>query len=284
MCAVTLLTGRDAEILYHRHGEGPPVVLVQGVGVVGEGWRPQVEELAPAFSLITFDNRGMGGSSRGRALSVEAMAEDVLAIMDAEGVETAHVAGHSMGGLIAQQVALAAPGRVRSLALLCTFATGAQGARITPDILWTGIRTRVGTRRMRRQAFLELVMPEALLVQQDCDVLAERLRPLFGHDLADQPPVVMAQLAAMKRYDARSRLSGLPKTPTLIVSAALDRIARPTFGRELAACIPGAQFVEVEGAAHGLPIHAAAVVNAFLRDHWTRAETARLSASVPPVA
>jgi 3-oxoadipate enol-lactonase len=79
--------------------------------------------------------------------------------MAAAGWESVHLAGHSMGGLTALLAALTAPSRIRSLSLLCTFADGRVPTALTPSMIWTGIRTRIGTRRMRRQAFLEMVVP-----------------------------------------------------------------------------------------------------------------------------
>ena len=256
-------------------GRGPAVLLLQGVGLVGEGWRPQVDGLRDRFTLVSPDNRGIGGSTilDGR-LSIDAMAADALAIMDALGAERFHVAGHSMGGVIAQALALQVPGRVKSLALLCTFARGKQGATLTPAMLVTALRMQIGTRPMRRNAFLEVVMPPEYLRQVDRAALAETLRPLFGHDLAEQPPIAMKQLRAMSRFDARGRLATLGRIPTLVVSAAGDRIARPAFGRELAAAIPSARYVEVEAAGHGVTIQRAAEINGLLAGHFERAEPA----------
>ena len=154
------------------------------------------------------------------------MAEDALAIMDAEKIERFHVVGHSMGGVIAQALALRAPERVCSLALLCTFARGSDGSKVTLPMLMTALRMRIGTRAMRRNAFLELIMPERYLREVDRAALAARLAPLFGHDLAEQPSIVMKQLRAMSAYDAGASLSRLAHIPTLVVSAAEDRIAR----------------------------------------------------------
>lgn len=261
-----------ARVSYSRAGRGPAVLLLQGVGLIGEGWRPQVAGLRDRFDLVTLDNRGIGGSVLGDdPLTVEAMAADALAVMDAERLDRFHLAGHSLGGLIAQQVALLAPARVRSLALLCTFTQGKEGARLTPSTLLTGVRTRLGTRRMRRQAFLELVMPAAFLNTVDRDALAARLEPLFGHDLGDQPPIVMKQLRAMSRFDPTSRLSALSSIPTLVVSAELDRIALPRYGRALAAAIAGARFVEIPDAGHGVTIHRAAEINSLLASHFSAA-------------
>jgi pimeloyl-ACP methyl ester carboxylesterase len=259
-------------LCYRVEGDGPPVLLIQGAGIVGDGWRPQAEGLRDRYTLITFDNRGSGGSSLGSGpLSIEAMAGDALALMDAVGMARVHVAGHSMGGLIAQEIALTRPERVVSLALLCTFARGRQASAMSLEMLLTAFRMRIGSRAMRRNAFLELVMPHDYLDACDRTALAEQLRPLFGRDLADQPSIVMKQLRAMSRYDAGPRLQTLGSIPTLVVSATHDRIARVAYGRELARAIPGAAYVEVPDAGHGVTIQRAAHINDLLAAHLSRA-------------
>jgi pimeloyl-ACP methyl ester carboxylesterase len=190
-----------AVISYARAGSGPPVLLVQGVGVVGNGWKPQVDGLSDRFTLLSFDNRGIGASPFQGKPSIEAMAADALAIADAEGVERFHVAGAYLKGI-------------------------------------------------------------------DREQLAENLAPLFGRDLAEQPPIVMAQVRAMSRFDASARLAELSPIPTLVVSAAEDRIAKPEYGRALAAAIPGARYVEIPAAGHGVPIQLARNVNEILAEHW----------------
>jgi pimeloyl-ACP methyl ester carboxylesterase len=259
-----------ARLSYTRTGDGPAVLFVQGVGIVGEGWRPQIEVLKKDFTCVSFDNRGIGGSSilGPHPLSVEAMAEDALAILDGERIDRFHLVGHSLGGVVAQEIALRVPARVRSLSLLCTFARGKQGARLTWDIVVAGLKTKLGTRKMRRKAFLELVMPAKHLAElSDVDAYAMELAPLFGHDLADQPAIAMKQLSALGRYDAVDRLSALT-VPTLVVAATHDRIALPAFGQELAKAIPDAKYVEVEDAGHGVPIHRPELVNDLLRRHF----------------
>jgi aminoacrylate hydrolase len=257
-----------ARIVYERTGTGPPVILVQGVGVIGRGWTPQVAALSGDHTVITIDNRGIGESTAGRtALSIEAMAADVLAVADAEGIERFHLAGHSMGGVIAQHIALSARSRVLTLALLCTFLRGRQGATMSAGLLLTALRSRIGTRRMRRHAFLEIILPPAYLAGRERDVVCRELEILFGRDLADSPAILMQQLRAMSRFDASARLGALAGLPTLVVSASQDRIARPEYGRALASAIPGAVYVEVPGAGHAVPIHAAAAVNDVLARH-----------------
>jgi pimeloyl-ACP methyl ester carboxylesterase len=267
-----LLNLEGARLNYSRTGSGPGVLLVQGVGIVGEGWRPQIDALSASYTVIAFDNRGIGASTTdSRSLSIEQMALDALAIMDHEGIDRFHVVGHSMGGLIAIEIALRVPRRIYSLGLLCTFPDGPSATRLRWDTLVSGIRTRVGTRAMRRRAFLELVMPRELLLRSNDAALAGRLRPLFGRDLADNPPIIMRQLRAMSRYDTSPRLGELASIPTLVVSAMQDRISVPANGRRLAALIPGSALVELPNAAHGVPIHSPSVTNDLLEGLFERA-------------
>ena len=261
-------SSHGATIHYTTSGAGPAVLLIQGVGAIGRAWQPQIDALASSRTVLAFDNRGIGDSSPGMApLSIEAMAADALAVADAMGTTTFDVVGHSMGGVIAQEVALSAPSRVRSLSLLCTFARGAQGARLSWDLLVAGLRSRLGPRSARRRAFVELVMTREYLARVDRSALDATLSDLFGRDLADQPAIVMPQLTAMARYDALDRLPSLAPIPTLVVSATHDRIALPAFGRQLAAAIPGARYVEIADAGHAVPIQCADRVNALLAGH-----------------
>ncbi|MCY1045673.1 alpha/beta fold hydrolase [Corallococcus sp. bb12-1] len=271
---------RGCTLSWFVEGDGPPVVMIQGVGIGAEGWRPQVEGLASRFCCLCLDNRGFGASQPlGEPLTVELMAEDVLALMDAQGWASAHVVGHSLGGLVALYVAHRARERVRSLALLCTFASGAVPTRLTPRMLAMGLRTRLGTRRMRRHAFLRMVLAPEELARADPDALAQQLAPLFGHDLADQPPVALRQFQAMGRADATPFLGALTGLPTLVVSATHDPIAPPSAGQALAAGVPGARYVEVPNASHGVTLRFAERINALLREHLDRAEASRQAGS-----
>ena len=261
-----------SQIHYGRAGSGPAVLLIQGAGIIGDGWRPQIRDLARDFTVLWFDNRGMGQSPMGPGpLTIEAMASDAAAILDAEQIGRCHVVGHSVGGLIAQALALDDRRRVASLALLCTFVTGRDASAMSWEMFVLALRTRIGTRAMRRRAFLDMILPDAFIRSVDHRTLAAELAPLIGHDLADQPSIVMKQLGAMSRYDARPRLHELSGLPTLVASAELDRIASVRSGRALAQAIPGARYVEWKGMAHAVPLQAPAMVNALLRDHLLRA-------------
>lgn len=269
MTAITV-EHRGCTLVGELRGDGPAaVVLIQGVGVHGAGWTPQVDVLAKRFRCLTFDNRGMARSQPlgGRPLTVEQMADDAAALMDAAGIDSAHVIGHSLGGLIALRLALEHPARVKSLLLLCTFADGRIPNRLTPWMVWTGLRTRIGPRRLRRRAFLRFVMPpHALRQSPNLDVVAHELEPLFGHDLADPAPVTMKQLAAMKRCDLTDRIGEIG-IPTVVISAAHDPIAPPYAGRAIARGIRDARYIELSDASHGVPIHQADRINGLLLHH-----------------
>lgn len=268
------LEHKGCRLAFRVSGAGIPVLLIQGVAVHGDGWIPQIKGLADRFQCLSFDNRGMGKSQPiAVSLTVEQMAEDAQVLVDAQGWKDVHVVGHSLGGPIALQFALTNPKRVRSLSLLCTFARGKDAAPPTLRMMWVGMRTRVGTRRQRQRAFLQLVMPPEALADANHDALAEELEPLFGHDIADQPPVTMKQLAAMRAYDATSRLGELSGIPTLVVNARHDPIAPPKLGRRLAEGIPDATFVELADASHGVTIHQATRINGMLREHFLKADS-----------
>jgi pimeloyl-ACP methyl ester carboxylesterase len=256
----------DVELYYESLGMGPPVLFIQGVGVVGECWRPQVNALKESLQCLLFDNRGIGKSTACTGpITIAAMAEDAGALLDALGLESAHVVGHSMGGVIAQQLALDHPMRVRSLSLLCTFPRGKDATRLTPYVLWMTLRTRLGSRRMRRRAFLEMLMPKADLESADLDALAAQVASLIGRDLADQPFILTKQLIAMSRHDSLSRLGELAKIPTLVLSAGHDRIATPQYGRRLADAIPGARYEEFPAASHGVTFQKPKQINQLLQ-------------------
>jgi pimeloyl-ACP methyl ester carboxylesterase len=258
---------------YTVRGEGEPVLFIQGTGLHGDGWRPQVDGLADSYRCLTFDNRGMGLSlPESGPITVRQMAGDALAILDAMSWESAHVVGHSLGGLVAQELALRARGRVRSLALLCTFPRGRDATALTGKMIRLGLRTMIGTRRMRRLAFLEMVSPPDGRGADERHAFARSLEPLFGHDLADHPPVVRRQLAAMNACDLTSRLRELAGIPTLVMTAGQDLIAKTTPGKTLAAGIPGARYIELPDAGHGVTIEQAHRVNEILREHFRKSD------------
>lgn len=253
-----------ADLFYQTRGSGGPAILfIQGIGVGARGWTPQTTPLAERHRTLAYDHRGIGQTPLppGCSLSIEQMAADARALADAAGWDSFHVVGHSMGGVVAQRLALTSPEQVKSLTLLCTVARGSDAVPFTARTLAMALRTRIGPRARRRRAFLEMLYPAAHLAAIDRDALVAELSDLFERDLADQPPILMKQAMALRAHDCRSELAALGGVPTMVVSAAHDPIAPPRFGRELAALIPGATYTEIADASHALPVHKAADIN-----------------------
>jgi pimeloyl-ACP methyl ester carboxylesterase len=248
-------------------GAGPPLVIIQGVGACGTSPNPQIELLASHYSCLGFDNRGIGMSlPAGRPLSLAQMAADVGAVMDDLGWASAHIVAHSFGGMVAMQLALSERRRVRSLALLCSFARGADAAQPSFWLVWILARLRLGSRALRRRAFQELVLPEDH-PELHSAAMAQRLSGIVGHDIADAPPITREQVSVMRGADLTARLSELAGIPTLVVNGEKDRLARPELGRALAAGIPGARYVEIAGAGHSLPVIDPEVCAALILSH-----------------
>lgn len=168
------------------------------------------------------------------------------------------------------QLALIAKPRVRSLSLLCSFARGADATRITAKLLWIVLRIQFGPRRIRREAFMDLVLSSSQAKGYPDDTAA-LISAVLGHDVTDMPPIARQQVDAMRRHDVTSRLGELAGIPTLVVSGEMDMIALPSLGRAIAAGIPGSRYIEIPGAAHALPILEAGRCGELLLDHLTGA-------------
>ena len=266
------------------NGGGPAVLFIQGVGVAGCAWRPQLAAFGSRYDCIAYDNRGVGGSTAPPGgISIASMADDAVAILDAMGMERVHVVGHSMGGAIALQVALANRSRVLSLALLCTFSRGKEALTPSWPMLRYALPSQLGTRRSRARAMAHLVCPRSVLDERGVDVVVDELSAAFGRPLACRPAVSRAQLQALARFDPRPRLGELSGLRTLVVSGADDPIAPPRFGRRLAQLIGADRYVEMDNASHALTILDAARLNVELERHLSGESTQPRPDLRPPV-
>jgi len=254
MAALQSLDFQGCRLAYRVDGSGPPLVMIQGVGAQGTSPNPQIERLAKHYACLSFDNRGIGASQPvGGPLTSTQMAKDTLALMDRRGWPSAHIVGHSFGSIVALQVALLNKARVRSLSLLCAFARGEDAVDLSVRLIWIIVRLRHAPRKIRRQAFLELVLPPGH-PELHSEKMAARISAIVGHDVAEMPPITSQQVKAMRKSDVTSRLHELAGIPTLVINGGKDMIARPELGRALAAGIPGARYVEIPEAGHSLPI------------------------------
>jgi pimeloyl-ACP methyl ester carboxylesterase len=242
----------------------PPLLLIMGLAVSSRAWDRLPELMAPRFHVLVFDNRGTGRSSRhGFRYRMRDLADDAAAVIEASGAPSAHVFGISMGGMIAQELALRHPERVRSLALGCTFAcwrkARAPAWRTKLDLLLLNLgRTAVVPRL--------LVSPEwhAKHPSSALDWIRRAERTTLR--------AALAQLIAVGRHNTLGRLAQI-RAPTLVLTGDADRLIPPQNSEVLAAAIPGARLVTLPGAGHAFPLEREEETVRALTDHFLSAET-----------
>jgi len=254
---------------------GPPVLLVMGLGLRGTAWRRQVEGLGEACDLTWYDHRGVGRSDPLTGpVSMKSLASDALSLMGAIGWQDAHVIGVSMGGMVAQEIALAAPERVRSLALLATHGGGARSVLPPTGGIGLFLKTRRGPPADRARALLALLFDDAWLAGTDVrSVLAELDRDVY--DPRSPESTIYAQLAAIAAHHALPRLRRLRGVPTLVIRPGRDRLVSPEGSDRLAGAIPGARLLSFPESGHAVNVQCADRVNAALLAHIDEAERAR---------
>jgi 3-oxoadipate enol-lactonase len=231
-------------IAYERHGtvhlRRPWLVLIQGMGLDHLGWEPVLRKLRRHFRLVLVDNRGFGRSDRpAGSFAVADMVGDIVAVLDAAGIERAHVLGASLGGLVAQELAITHPERVDGLVLACT----TPGWPFAYPMPAASVRLIVATRRMTREAARRRNTENALSARsvQHHPELVNRLLELQGSRPAD-PGVLSAQAAAGARYAGRLRQRRIGAR-TLVLHGSADTVVDPRNGKLLADRIPDARLV-----------------------------------------
>jgi pimeloyl-ACP methyl ester carboxylesterase len=246
-----VVVGDGVTIHYDVFGrrDGPPVLMIQGLGTDSRGWALQRMAFGRRYRCYTLDNRGTGRSDRPPGpYSLEVMARDALAVLDAEGVERAHVVGASMGGVIAQIIGVLHPDRVRSLVLACTACRHHTWRR---ELLqeWADAVDEGGMAALGGEPLEWLVGP--------------RLRKRFGiwlnllaRIVLQQPPEpFIAQVGAILDATDELRLELVNvRVPTLVITGSQDSLTPVGDAEELAELIPGSRLEVLGGAAHGLMV------------------------------
>lgn len=259
----------DADIYYEEAGQGPPLLLVPGLGGLGSFWAAQVKDFSRDFRVVTYDHRGAGQSTHSRIrYTVDHMAEDCIRLMEALGIESAHFAGHSTGGAIGQIIAQDHPARLRSLVLSHTWPG--------PDPFFRRVfesRKQVlltsGVEAYLRASVLGLVPPAWISANDAAITEQHRLQ------VAASAPVevIASRIDAIVAFDRRSRLQEI-RTPTLVIVATDDMITPRFYSEELASRIPGAKLIVLDGGGHMAPQTMPGAYNqavgGFLRAHAPR--------------
>jgi pimeloyl-ACP methyl ester carboxylesterase len=225
-------------IAWERLGEGPPLLLIQGLGYARWGWEPVAEPLARSFEVLQYDNRGIGASDAPPGpYTVEQLAADALQVLEEAGVERAHVVGTSLGGMVAQELAFAAPERVDRLVLACTTPGGTASFPMPEQTV----------RLMTGGATLRQFVENALAPSPDHRIVERILR----HREATAQPLEAwsAQAAAGATFDALDRIDRIA-SPTLVQTGDGDVVVDPRNSRLLADRIPGARLSVYEGCGH----------------------------------
>ena len=261
----TAQAGDGTVIYYETWGRGEPLLLISGLATDLRIWACQRMVFGRRYRCIALDNRGSGRSGKPDGpYSLEQMAADAVAVLDAEGIGRAHVVGHSMGSYIAQMLAVGYPDRLRSLTLAGT-ACRHQPWRLELLDQWKETAQTRGVHAWARRAFPHLLGPRTawtlgLFINLLWPVILQQ--PSHGFD---------GQIAALlgAPEDAPVRLAGI-EVPSLVICGSKDTLTTPADAADVAAAIPGARLVTLRGAGHGLMLEAAPDFNeavlGFLRD------------------
>jgi pimeloyl-ACP methyl ester carboxylesterase len=256
------------DIYYELHGAGEPLVMIAGLGSDHTGFvQLQVPAFGGRFQCVLLDNRGIGRSGKPDApYATWQMADDVAALLDAIGLESAHVAGWSMGGAIAQHLALRHPHTVRSLQLHCTW------PRTDRFLAWQlerrrVILTKLGREELYRHVMLSTFTPR--FFEEHLDQVEATLRTIL--DNPDPQPIhaYLRQLDACIEHDAEAGLERI-RVPTLITVGDQDPLIAPRFAHRLKERIPPAELVVLEDAAHGHSLEQTERFNAVCLDFLAR--------------
>src|SRR6202171_1308359 len=241
---MAFINNQGAQIYWDEQGAGEPVLLIMGLGYPSDMWYRTRPLLAARYRTIALDNRGVGRSDiPAGPYPIALMASDAAGVLDASGVESAHVYGISMGGMIAQEFALRYPKRVRSLILGCTAAGGPHVVKAEPEVNQLLMSRGNLSPAEAAEAAVPFIYDSATS------------RALIGEDLAmrgdwfPRPEAYLAQLQGILSWEAYSRLSQI-SAPTLVIHGETDRLGPAGNGKLIAERIPGARLVLLPHASH----------------------------------
>lgn len=237
----------DLDVAYDDVGSGPPLLFVMGFTASRFQWLGFDKRFADAHRVVSLDNRGVGESGAPRGpYSMEQMASDALGLLDVLGIERVSVVGVSMGGMIALQMALAAPSRIDRLVLGCTHAGGGLALPPSPEALASFTGAGRGPLRDGVQRLIEVNLGARFVREHP-----ETVERLVEHGMTHRMHLngLLGQLAAMSSHDVDARLPAL-RAPTAILSGDADQVVPVGNSHRLAARIEGARLLILEGVGH----------------------------------
>jgi 3-oxoadipate enol-lactonase len=255
----------EVELSYERSGSGPVLLAIMGMGGTFSHWgEPFLAPLREDFDVIVYDHRGVGESSRmEEPVTIPQLAADAAGLLGALEVDSAHVLGISMGGMVAQELALAHPQRVRTLALGCTYCGGEGSSLASPAVAQRLVEAlRSGDRERALRTGWEIGISAPMVDDEDAYSAFRELclrRPVAQ-------AVIMAQMRAIAAHDTSARLSQLGM-PTLIVHGSADQLIPVENADVIAGHLPDARLEILDGAGHRFFIEQPQRSAELVRDH-----------------
>jgi aminoacrylate hydrolase len=235
------------EVFYEISGAGPPVILVSGLAGVASYWEPNIAELARHYTVLRYDHRGTGRSTRSeQAYSIELLADDLIGLMDALGIASASLVGHSTGGAIGQVIAARTPERIDKLVLYATWATLCPQMKLCMDLRQTVLRAE-GPAAFHRASPLFLYPPRYV-----CEAWGQISKDLeINVSNSTTPSILDARIEAVTSFDGRPYLGSIA-APTLVLVAEDDILTPRLVSEELYEAIGGAELKVLSYGAHAV--------------------------------
>jgi len=244
-CSITVA---DISMGYRVFGSGYPLLLIMGYGSTMNLWESAlINKLASRFKVVTFDNRGIGNSTTGtKSFSIGQFCEDTVGLMDALGIEQAHVLGWSMGSLIAQELVLRYPSKVNKLILYSTYCS----AEMFPpglDIIQQ-LNDVTGTPEERGMRFIRTLFPGNWLQNN-----GYRIEEIFFRPMGNLPEETLQQQSeSIDEWNGSAARLGEISNSVLLITGTEDCLVPPQNSRFMSEKIPNAQLVMIENGGHGL--------------------------------
>jgi 3-oxoadipate enol-lactonase len=242
-----IATTENVNIYYEIIGQGEPLVMIRGISSNVDHWYEQVPVLSKKYQLLVFDNRGIARSSDpDGAFSTRDMAADTVGLMEAVGIKKAHVLGYSMGGMIAQEMALTYPEKVNGLILVATDCGISLRIKAKPEFsrLFSEM-IRLGTNEAKKAAACCLFAKQTFETRPD---IIQRYTEVSLRFPASQK-TFGRQWAAITQHDACNRLAKI-SSPTLVITGSEDELIPPANAKVMAQRIPVAQMISIDGGGH----------------------------------
>ncbi len=255
----------EVDLFHEIHGSGEPVLFVHGLGADRQSWMFQVKQMSDQHQLIVFDNRDAGKSSRSsKDYDIKQLADDTLALIEALELERCHLVGASMGGAIAQLVALSAPDKFASLSLLCTYHS-VYPSMSSAFYAWADIYRAV-TREQFFRAWFPLIYNRKFWIENP-ETIEELMQFTIDNPDAPDADALDRQTSAAVSHNSTDQLKEI-KVPTQVLCGQADMLTPSDISNEIATAIPNATLTTYPETGHAFFIEKADEVSAGLEDFF----------------